>query len=65
MHSFAAMGKVDLAVAIYAAENDNAPPPVVRLRDAIAARYGFKSLTDAPDERWILDQETEVLLQAA
>jgi tetratricopeptide (TPR) repeat protein len=65
MHSLAALGKSHEALLVYSAANDNAPPPVIHLREAVAARFGLKRSNSPPDEQWILDQETEVLLQAA
>lgn len=65
MHSLAALNRSNEALAVYSAANDNVPPPVIRLRDAIAARFGLSISDNRPGEQWILDQEAEVLLQAA
>ena len=65
LHSLAALGRSSEAIAAYSAVNDNAPPPIISLREALAARYGFKQSKAVIDERSIFDQEAEVLLQAA
>jgi tetratricopeptide (TPR) repeat protein len=65
IHGLAALGRSNEALAVYSAANDNAPPPVIRLRNAIAARFGLTESNSKPEEQWIFEQETEVLLQAA
>lgn len=65
LHSYAALDRVEEARQEFAAVNDNSLPPLVELRDEIAAQF---RLVDHPPKRepaWLLDQESEVLLQAA
>ncbi|WP_026606033.1 tetratricopeptide repeat protein [Methylocapsa acidiphila] len=64
-HSYAALGNVEEARKELAAVNDNSLPSLIELRDEIAAQF---RLVDHPPQRgraWLLDRESEVLLQAA
>ncbi|HKM81432.1 MAG TPA: hypothetical protein VJY15_10785, partial [Candidatus Acidoferrum sp.] len=64
-HSYAALGRFDDARRESAAVNDNSFPPLVELRDEIAARFGLVEYPPKRGEAWLLDYETEVILQAA
>jgi hypothetical protein len=65
MHSSAELGNPKLASKAMAAVNDNEPPSIIQLRDVLAARYRLTEKRFDRDDKWILDQELEVLLQAA
>jgi tetratricopeptide (TPR) repeat protein len=65
LHSYAALGRVDEARQELAAVNDNSPPPLVELRDEIAAQFRLVDRTPKWESAWLLDRESEVLLQAA
>jgi tetratricopeptide (TPR) repeat protein len=65
LHSFAELGYFDKAREAYDAVNDNSPPLVVSLRDELAARYSLANRVRLHNDDWILDQEIEVILQAA
>ena len=65
MHSFAAIGNIDRAKAAMLAVNDNEPPGVVHLREALATKFSLKPGGADRGDAWILNQEAEILLQAA
>ncbi len=64
-HSYAAIGRVELALIQLESVNDNELPPLVELRDEIAAQFRLSPMSAHYDRDWLLDRETEVLLQAA
>jgi tetratricopeptide (TPR) repeat protein len=65
MHSLAELGDSPHAQLAYHSVNDNAPPNVTLLKDAIAGYYGLGKQKASYSNGWILEQEMEVLLQAA
>lgn len=65
MHSYAALGEIVAAKQEFEAVNDNALPPLVALRDEIAAHFQISGRVPAQNATWLLDQESQVLLQAA
>jgi hypothetical protein len=65
MHSYAALGRVEEARQELATVNDNSLPPLVELRDEIAAQFKLVDRTPKWERVWLLDRENEVLLQAA
>ena len=65
MHSSAEIGNSKLALQAMSAVNDNQPPSIILLRDVLAARYRLTNNRFDRDDKWILEQESEVLLQAA
>lgn len=65
LHSYAALGRVEEARQELAAVNDNSLPPLVELRDEIAAQFRLVGSHPKWERAWLLDRESEVLLQAA
>jgi tetratricopeptide (TPR) repeat protein len=65
LHSFAELGAVEKALNAMEAVNDNEPPNLVYLRDAIATKFGLKHSKMSRDDNWIFDQEAEAVLRAA
>jgi tetratricopeptide (TPR) repeat protein len=65
LHSLAELGRMAEARAAYRAVNDDAPSPVIRLRDELAARFRIVERRPQASLQWVFEQETEVLLQAA
>lgn len=64
-HSYAALGKLEEARQELAAVNDNFLPPLVELRDEIAAQFRLVARLPKQEPGWLFDRESEVLLQAA
>ena len=64
-HAYAALGRFDSARRELKAINDNSPPPLLELRDEIAAHFKLVDLLPKQALHWLLDRESEVLLQAA
>jgi tetratricopeptide (TPR) repeat protein len=65
LHSLAELGRMAEARAAYRAVNDDAPSPVIQLRDELAARFRIVERRPQASLQWVFEQETEVLLQAA
>ena len=65
LHSYSALGRVEEARQEFAAVNDNSLPPLVELRDEIAAQFRLVDLPPKQTRDWLVDRESEVLLQAA
>ena len=65
LHSYSALGRVEEARQEFAAVNDNSLPPLVELRDEIAAQFRLVDLLPKQTRDWLVDRESEVLLQAA
>jgi tetratricopeptide (TPR) repeat protein len=65
LHAFSALGRLDDARKELIAVNDNVLPHVAELRDEIAANFGVTERIPMRDMEWIIERESEVLLQAA
>lgn len=65
MHSLAELGEIGEATKAYRALTENLPPPILALRDEIAARFRIINKQRAHNDNWILEQETDIILQAA
>ncbi len=65
LHSYAALGMAEEARQELAAINDNSLPPLVELRDEIAAQFRLVDRPPKQEPVWLLERESEALLQAA
>ncbi len=65
LHSLGALNRRKEAASVLRAINDNHPPTVIQLRDAIAAKFHLRPKVKARSDSWVSDMEDIVLLEAA
>jgi tetratricopeptide (TPR) repeat protein len=65
LHAFSGMGHLAEARSVYADLTVRCPPQLVQLKDAIASKFGLTNIAAYHNDNWILDRETEAILQEA